>query len=1322
MNDIKQPIIHLCRKDFSIIGDLSNFISEVELNLRFSDADELSLTVHRELNRQVNPCWKDVVNLKLIYVPELDEYFEIEVNEQEDSDQVKQVTAQSLCESELSNLNIALEVNTDLDIAAPDYVPTVLYRPDQPAASLLHRLLKDKAPHYSIGHVDNSLASLQRTFSINSNIDDFLRQELAPEIDAHVEYNTAARSVSLYDMLSVCEDCGHRGSYYDICPICGSSDVKNGYGEWTNVYLSTDNLAQDISLTARKDQIKNSFKVVGGDDVLTNLIPAVNPNGTGYVAKFSDLQYGDMPHELAEKLKSYTALCNSQKEEYREITLEICECLDKILYYQSGMMPPAPSPETDAAAQLCNVTEALNALMAEKQAPNTIGIRTFGASTPVDTVNKAILSYVEQLLRPGYEASLLPSSYTFSGACGIWKGTLQVHSAAPPQQDRAVSGLLTLKIDGNAMAYVTQKLRKALSARDLEDRNYDFSLYSVDALQGFIDAYEACESILVDHGDASKSADSPQYALYEKYRERKAAAVAQQNIKRNLVEEWTQKKKLCESRQKAIHDALDLQDYLGKELFLLYCSYRRDDKYENRNYRSDGLSDADLLQHAQRLLETAERELDTACQNQYSLSASLHNLFLLDAFAPFHGKCRLGNWIYAQINGSVFSLRLIEIGIAYDQPDKVTVQFSSARKAHSPAGEIGNILKEASSIASSYPSTVKQLSEDAEIISQVSQWVDKGLDATTTMIANSPVQNTVLDENGIWCRGYDELTGAFEPEQLRIVNSTLAVTDDNWKTARAAIGKYALQDPVTGEIRYAMGVIGETIVGKLLLGEQLGIYNSGQSMTFDQNGLCVTNGKNTFAVRPGRDFLSLTKSGQKLFYVDDNGMLHISGDGAGLDLSLNSSIGTMNEQLTTLSATVSGISTQVENAVSISTFEQAAEKINLGIDSKVNRDKIISEINLSMEGAKIKGEKIELEGRVQFSSLDQNLQKELREVGDKADDAKAKTDGLARGTTVIDGNCIETGSINADLITTGTLDARRVNVINVKAASVDAENITGTTIRGKKIVGGSIEGTNLSGCAGSFTSIFLHNKDHAGEYQYGSICGQYVESDGTVKQYEVMRINNMEHKSDMFVYQPMYFQNEAAELVLHAHAGLRFGSLLNTDHSLLPAYINTLDASNSAGKAGIRMGFLDSGSSNGQVPGLEVYDDYDLASRSHAITAKVFGNLEVSGVIADQSSIKYKTNIKPLPDLEALRLLDYDIVSFDYKDGRQGRHGMIAEDAAKVSEYAVVKDKNGEPDAISYTAFIPDLIRLNQILYTEIQDLKQQIKQLKATIITNRNR
>ena len=106
---------------------------------------------------------------------------------------------------------------------------------------------------------------------------------------------------------------------------------------------------------------------------------------------------------------------------------------------------------------------------------------------------------------------------------------------------------------------------------------------------------------------------------------------------------------------------------------------------------------------------TGIKELDIACRNQYSLTAAMNNLFLMDEFAPFHDKCRLGNWIYAEINDSVFMLRLVKIGINYESIDKVTVEFSNVKETYSASDSIKNILNNAQSIAASYPATVRQV-------------------------------------------------------------------------------------------------------------------------------------------------------------------------------------------------------------------------------------------------------------------------------------------------------------------------------------------------------------------------------------------------------------------------------------------------------------------------------------------------------------------------------------------------------------------------------------------------------------------------------------
>lgn len=1273
--NLKQPIIYLCRKNFEKIGEITGYIADVTTTKCFNSADEMSFTVYKEINGCVNPYWDDIVNLKLIYVYEYGSYYEIEVREQTSDEAAKKITATSLCESELSQLNISVEVNTDIDISREDYIPTIVYNPDNPSASLLHRILKDKAPHYQILHVDSSLARLQRTFSIDTNIDDFLRQNLSAEIDAYVAYDTVQRGISLYDMLSVCNDCGHRGSFYEVCPECRSKNVHNGYGEWTNVYVSRDNLAEEITLTADKGTIKNCFKIIGGDDAVTNAVPAVNPNGSGYLVQFSELQYQDMPAELAGKLRSYTELLNSKKSEYQTLNLQIRNCIDKILYYESEMMPSYEAEDTNAAAQLQKVTDALNALMANTKAPNSIGISNFGAATTTAIVDRAVLSYAKILIEPGYQISISSSAY----ADGIWKGRFHVESAYEEAYADSTADL-TLRVDGDELAYVTQKLQKALAAKNLTEESYDFTQYGIRSLEAFRDAYLSCMTTLQEHGDSAQPEDSPAYQLYQKYYTLYYEAEAELTLRNATVQEWRDKQAGYEARQKSIHDLLDLQAYLGDALYLLYCSYRREDKYENSNYLSDGLTDAQLLETAEKLMETAEQELAVACGNQYTLTATVNNLFMLSEFEPFHDKCRLGNWIYIEIGDAVYSLRLVKIGIDYSAADKITVEFSNVTKAHSITKELGELLHEAQSIAASYPATAKQVFDDAKTAARVNYWVEHGLDATNMLIANAPNHNITITENGILCRSLDEITGDYQATQMRIIDSTIAVTDDNWQHTKTAFGKYIYQDPAAGESKYAYGLIGETIVGKLLLGEKLGICNASQSMTFDQDGLRITNGTNTFAVNPNsNELLSLSNQTGKVLHVDADGVLHIQGDGSGLDISTNASI-TM--------------------------------KVNA---SDYSASKVVSMINADKTGIQISGDKVDITGCVTFNSFAADDKAQLTAAISNASDAKNKTDGLAAGTTTINGNCITTGTINADLITTGTIDADIVNVKNVVAASVAAENITGNIISGKTISGGSLKGTtitgaSMSGCSGDFRSIFLFNKDAQGNYQHGSIYGQYVDENGQIYQTEAIRINNTPTEAYMYVYQPMYFYNTKAYPIFNADKGIYFGSrFFGTPIQYFPAYMKMLCNGDTSGETGLLIGFSDTA----DIRAFEIYDSYNADDiHSHTISAKVFGNLEVEGTVTSQSSLKYKTNVVPLSDSSALKLLDYHIVSFDYIDGRKNRHGIIAEQAAEVSEYGVIRNKDNEPDAIGYIDFIPDIIKMNQILYREMQDLKKQIAKL----------
>lgn len=104
---------------------------------------------------------------------------------------------------------------------------------------------------------------------------------------------------------------------------------------------------------------------------------------------------------------------------------------------------------------------------------------------------------------------------------------------------------------------------------------------------------------------------------------------------------------------------------------------------------------------------------------------------------------------------------------------------------------------------------------------------------------------------------------------------------------------------------------------------------------------------------------------------------------------------------------------------------------------------------------------------------------------------------------------------------------------------------------------------------------------------------------------------------------------------------------------------------------------------------------------------------------SDISSRRYKENIIPLSEDEAKKILDVEIVNYDYKenvvdeDERYDQKGAIAEDVVNLIPNAVTyADIDGEqlPDGINYTKFIPYLIKMVQIQQKEIEELKAMIK------------
>ena len=937
------PTLVLAKRGGEKLGVL-NTVDNISVSDRLSDACELSFDVYKEFDGKVCPVWNKIVDFKLVWCKEWDKWFSISVNTQESSRVMKSVTATSLGEAELSQILLHdIEINTEDDINRDDYdedFPTILYRPDKPEASLLHRLM-EKAPHYSIGHVDSTIAKLQRTFSFDGDSIKDAFDAIAEEVGCLFVYpsgstdkGTPSRTVEVYDLERTCLDCGYRGEFDGNCPECNSSNINEGYGQDTTIFVSTENLTDEVSYETYTDSVKNCFRLTAGDDLMTATVRLCNPSGGGYIWCITDDTKEDMSDELVAKLNSYDELCQHYNEEagssidatilasYNELVdkyKSMNEDLEKIIspiagysnlvkayfsaiefggYLQTSMMPTYEHQETNAAAQAALLT-------ADNLSP--IAVSKLTSSTSKATIESALKAMAKVFIDTSrFKFSINTTSWVNTeGSTPTWTGNFTVTSYTE-EDDEATSTTISVVVTDNYADYAKQLVEKKIAISDTEDVSItglfkleleqftsNLKKYSMDCLSEFEDCCQDVLNILTESGGGETiSIMYDQY--YLPYYNKLLAIQAEKDVRSSelmiiLGDEESETdsgepvlgvKQYIENAQEEIRSALDLESYLGHDLWVEFSSYRREDEYSNDNFISDGLTDSELVDQALQFIDKAKKEIYKSANLQHTITATLKNLLIIPAFAPIVDYFSVGNWIRVRVDDVVYRLRLVSYDVDYSDMDNLSVEFSDVTKTLSGTADVADILSRASSMASTFDYVTKQAVKGSDASGVLSNWTENGLSATHTKIIDSADnQNMVVDQHGTLYRKFDPMTEKYEDIQMKIINSTIAVTDDNWKSTRAALGRFFYVNPKTGEYTEGYGINGEVLCGKLLLGESLGIYNSDNSMRFDADGLTVTNGTNTVTIDPkGDSVLSIVSENGTVISFNEDGTANFTGN------------------------------------------------------------------------------------------------------------------------------------------------------------------------------------------------------------------------------------------------------------------------------------------------------------------------------------------------------------------------------------------------------------------------------------------------------------
>ena len=887
----------LSTRDYRHIGQLTgarnmhcamndNSAHEFSFNIDkidFMKISDTSLIDKKTIFKIKNNIWKQVQDFKLIYVKELDEYFEIYVHTIDSLGLSKRITATSLCEAELSNSKVTMEINTEKDIARNDYEPTVFYNPNNINASLLHRALS-KMPHYTIDYVDESLWNIQRTFSVSEQwIYDFFTSECSEQFNCIFKFNSTKRTISVYDLYSVCS-CKERGDFKK-CPKCGNTNLKT-YGNDTSIYVDSKNLTDNIELNMNPDNVKNCFKLEAGDELMTSTVKLVNLGNSEYLIHVPEYQRKDMPQELVDKLKQYDEKCLSYQEEHTELVQKMYDLTDDILYLESGKMPSLPESDINAS------TEALK-LTLDKLSP--VALTNVSSKTEITTVNSALKNYAKVHVKTGYVKVDIDTdtgaSFTFDGVdennnnYGTWTGRFKVTNYSD-SENVAYTDVMSIRVYDNYKEFVKQKILKymskdenkegsvfdVLALEDIDEFIVALKEYSKKRLESFHSAIQEAIDILIQMDEGTIGS-----ALYDDvylgYYNKLSECEKELNNRQQEIDIKQEELDLVTKRLDEISQNLDFETNL-EEYYKVFCAYRREDTYSNANFISDGLDNVEIIKKAKEFIDLAKQELIKSSEQQISISSTLYNFLALDEFKTLVDNFDLGNRIHIKIDGIVYTLRLISYAINFDNLDSIEVVFSNVSKLHDQFSDEEELRKSAHSISNTYSYVSKQADKGHMAQNSIIDWMNNSLNTSNIQITNSENNDITFGKHGILCRSKDDITGKYDDKQLILTFNALAFTTNNWKSVEQVIGEhnYIAYDPLTNswvtKSDYGMtakfvqagNINGVNIVGGVIYSERFSDGTNGR----DKEGTRINLNDGTFSFAGG----NLIYNGEKLIIGD----------------------------------------------------------------------------------------------------------------------------------------------------------------------------------------------------------------------------------------------------------------------------------------------------------------------------------------------------------------------------------------------------------------------------------------------------------------------
>lgn len=379
----------------------------------------------------------------------------------------------------------------------------------------------------------------------------------------------------------------------------------------------------------------------------------------------------------------------------------------------------------------------------------------------------------------------------------------------------------------------------------------DWTEYGLQPLKEQLSACEQKQAVLMKAGQGEPSNpfyESRYLPLYRTIQE----IQAQIKVMENQIGSLREQQEAVFRQMSEIISAVSMQNNFTEDELKELSAFIREEELSSSNYAvTDSMTDEERFEMLHELLKFGERELAGASVPQLTFQANLANLFALPEFAPFQEDFEPGNSVWVTLRDD-FSIkaRLLSVHVNFFDTTDFSVTFGNvARKASNRCLDITEVIRQASSAATSVSFNSSYWNRSAKDTSLLGQILDEGLLAAGKHLKNGDDSELIIDSRGIFVNA---TSGQYAGrDSVFIGGGRILFTDDGWKTVSEAVGRIDVKgESVFGVLAQAVlaGYIAgcEIVAGNIFSSNYAASPETGTRINLDDGTFTFADGKIAF--------------------------------------------------------------------------------------------------------------------------------------------------------------------------------------------------------------------------------------------------------------------------------------------------------------------------------------------------------------------------------------------------------------------------------------------------------------------------------------------